>query len=237
MDKQYLAQLARAVYRVTELFPRNEPLRYKTREMADEILHDFVLFQNLEAQKRNQAKNQIFSKIEILSEYYFDLAKEQNWVNPRNFLILKREYDKIKTEMVGAPSSAQFEPSEVELPKIEPKPEHEPAPERAPTPTPARIATRSVVGGRSVAGGPQPAPAPTPLPKVPEPEPGKLSERHKEIIKIIKQKQEAQVGEIRESFPELSKRTLRRDLEYLLKQGYVERFGQWNQVSYRVRTQ
>lgn len=212
MDKQYLAQLARAVYRVTELFPRNEPLRYKTREMADEILHDFVLFQNLEAQKRNQAKNQIFSKIEILSEYYFDLAKEQNWVNPRNFLILKREYDKIKTEMVGAPSSAQIEPKleqrEVEPLKVEPV--------LAPTP--------------------QPAPAPIPLPKVSEPEPDKLSERHKEILKIIKQKQEAQVGEIRESFPELSKRTLRRDLEYLLKQGYVERFGQWNQVSYRVRT-
>ena len=218
MDKQYLAQLARAVYRVTELFPRNEPLRYKTREMADEILHDFVLFQNLEAQKRNQAKNQIFSKIEILSEYYFDLAKEQNWVNPRNFLILKREYDKIKTEMVGAPSSAQLEPSEVELPKIEPKPEPEPAPERAPTPTPALPVKALAKAG------------------APAPEPGKLSERHKEIIKIIKQKQEAQVGEIRESFPELSKRTLRRDLEYLLKQGYVERFGQWNQVSYRVRT-
>jgi hypothetical protein len=280
MDKQLPTKLASAVYKVTELFPQNEPLRYKTREIADEILADFVLFQDLEKQnteteqgflRRNRIKNQIFSKIEILNDYYFDLAREQAWVNPLNFLILKREYDKMKSdiktqlsqielpEKVEALRPDQFEPeqlvepepeTETEQPKIEPiKPELEIESEISTiSDKPSVIIDEPVSAPAPVRRG-KPASAPKPEAEIePEPKPEsafakgfrkakqKLSARHKEILKIIEQGGKKQVGEIRESFPSLSKRTLRRDLEFLLKQGYVDRVGQWNEVSYRVRT-
>ena len=260
MDEQFPIKLTSAVYRVTELFPENEPLRYKTREIADEILADFVLFQDLEKQdaeteqgflRRNRVKNQIFSKIKILNNYYFDLAREQIWVNPLNFLILKREYDKMKEDIeielgqikIPEPEpelktkggqSADFE-DELEQPKIEPiKPEPEFEIE-------SEIPT---INDKSSVTIDEPVSAPR---KIQQDKPAsaleglrrgkqELSARHKEILKIIEQSGKKQVGEIRESFPSLSKRTLRRDLEFLFKQGYVDRVGQWNEVSYRVRT-
>ena len=38
MDKDFLIQLTTELYRLTLLFPKKEPLRYKMRELADEIL-------------------------------------------------------------------------------------------------------------------------------------------------------------------------------------------------------
>ena len=239
MDKQYSINLAGAVYRVTELFPQNEPLRYKIREIADEILADFAVFQNLEKQnmeaeqgflRGNDAKNQIFSKIDILNNYYFDLAREQAWVNPLNFLILKQEYDKMKSDI-------ETRLSQIQLPEIEPI---EPEPDDELSVINDHL---SVINGEpepepeqpvEPASEPESESAPEYLRRA-KPESKELSARHKEILKIIEQGNKKQVGEIRKSFPSLSKRTLRRDLEFLLKQGLVERLGQWNEVSYKIK--
>ena len=59
-----------------------------------------------------------------------------------------------------------------------------------------------------------------------------LNQRQKQIIKILKQKQKIQVGDLQESFSDISKRTLRRDVENLLKKKLVQRSGQWNQIFY-----
>ena len=52
-----------------------------------------------------------------------------------------------------------------------------------------------------------------------------LLERQEKILSILKEKGRAQVWEIKQIFPEVSKRTLRRDFEFLLKQGVIERMG------------
>ena len=38
MNKDFLIQLTNDLYKLTLLFPKKEPLRYKMRELADEIL-------------------------------------------------------------------------------------------------------------------------------------------------------------------------------------------------------
>ena len=43
MDSNHFFQLTLGVYRVTELFPKGEPLKLKIREKALEILSDLVL--------------------------------------------------------------------------------------------------------------------------------------------------------------------------------------------------
>ena len=63
-----------------------------------------------------------------------------------------------------------------------------------------------------------------------------LSERQKKILEILEHQQKAQVWEIQKVLPEVTKRTLRRDLDDLLHQNLVERQGEWNEVSYRLKS-
>lgn len=42
MEKKFLLQITNELYRLTLLFPKKEPLRYKMRELADDILANFL---------------------------------------------------------------------------------------------------------------------------------------------------------------------------------------------------
>lgn len=63
-----------------------------------------------------------------------------------------------------------------------------------------------------------------------------LKTRQKKILKILAREQSAQVSDLQKFFPKISKRTLRRDLDDLLKRGLVVRIGQWNEVFYKLKT-
>ena len=59
-----------------------------------------------------------------------------------------------------------------------------------------------------------------------------LNTRKKKILDILKQKEKVQVGDIKEIIRKVSKRTIRRDFDDLLKQNLVERIGQNNNTYY-----
>jgi len=61
------------------------------------------------------------------------------------------------------------------------------------------------------------------------------SGRQETILKILKEKGQAQVWEIQQIFPEVTKRTLRRDFENLLNQGLIERMGERNGTFYQPK--
>jgi len=84
VEKEYILSLLAALYRVTAVFPENEPLRFKIREIANDILADFVC----------SKKDNLDKDLEILFSY-FSIAKQQNWVNPKNFLVLEQKYKEI----------------------------------------------------------------------------------------------------------------------------------------------
>ena len=62
----------------------------------------------------------------------------------------------------------------------------------------------------------------------------KVSDRQKRILEILRNKDKAQVWELQKIFPQVTKRTLRRDLDDLLQQNLVVRIGEWNSVSYQI---
>jgi len=157
MDKEFLIQLTNNLYHLTLLFPKKEPLRYKMRELADDIL--------AKPTKKN---------LETLDSF-FEIAKAQNWVSPSNILEIQQEYSKLKE---GLKSSSGAEPRKVE---------------------------------------------------------GRGSGRQEKILKILKEKGRAQVWEIQKIFPEVTKRTLRRDFESLLNQGLIERIGERNETFYQLK--
>lgn len=63
---------------------------------------------------------------------------------------------------------------------------------------------------------------------------GKLSDRQEEILKVLKTQEKAQVADFKKALPNVTKRTLRRDLDDLLKKERVVRVGEWNQVFYQI---
>ena len=85
MSNDFYIKLTLAVYRVTELFPKQAALKRDIRNLANEILVNLIN-NNSENSSRN------IEKIKNL----FGLAEAQNWIYPRNFLVLEREYDKIE---------------------------------------------------------------------------------------------------------------------------------------------
>jgi len=78
MNRNFLIQLTSAVYRLTLFFPKKEPLRYKMRELADDIL------------ARPNEKD-----LEVLDSF-FEVASVQNWVSPADVLAIKEEYDNLR---------------------------------------------------------------------------------------------------------------------------------------------
>ncbi|MCK4554868.1 DeoR family transcriptional regulator [Candidatus Parcubacteria bacterium] len=186
MTKEYFIKLTQNLYRLTLLFPKKEPLRYKVRGLADEILGNCVL---VLGGSPAQSKNLIFETkkdLEILDSY-LELAKSQNWVSPFDVLEIQKEYSKIKDEIKKLSDSTP------------------PTPETA----------SSEAEPRKVEGG--------------------GSGRQEKILKFLNEKGRAQVWEIQKIFPEVTKRTLRRDFESLLNQDLIERMGERNETFYQIK--
>jgi len=171
MDKDNLIKLTLAVYKVTDIFPKQEPLKFLIREKANQILADSILKEKIEKIRKD---------IEIINSY-LEIAEKQDWVDELNFLVLKREYSKIKEGLKG----------------------------------------------KKVISSPK-----DPRPANPH---GILSGRCRKILEILRQKEKAQVWEFKKIFPEVTKRTLRRDFEFLLKQGLIDRAGENNNIYYKIR--
>jgi len=61
-----------------------------------------------------------------------------------------------------------------------------------------------------------------------------FSDRQKKIIEFLREKETAQVMDMQTVLPDVTKRTIRRDLDELLKMGKIARQGEWNQVVYKI---
>ena len=87
-ERDYIIKLTTVVYKVTDRLPDDEPLKFQIRRQANEILSSIIANNpNL----TSQVKEGLISQIKVLSAY-FDIAQAQNWVDSKNFLVLKREY-------------------------------------------------------------------------------------------------------------------------------------------------
>mgnify|MGYP003395851163 CR=1 FL=1 len=60
-----------------------------------------------------------------------------------------------------------------------------------------------------------------------------LNGRQGKILKILTETKKAQVQDIIKQMPDVTKRTVRRDLDDLLKKGKITRIGEFNQVFYQ----
>lgn len=180
MKKEDLINLTNQLYHLTLLFPKKEPLRYKMREVADEIL--------ARCARSYIEQNPVLEEFEVLDSF-FEVAKNQNWVKLQDLLEIQKEYIKIRDELKELTEKSK---KIIQLP-------------------PAKTEIRSYLT-KSV-----------------------ISERKQKILDILKEKGRLQVWEVKKIFPEVTKRTLRRDFESLLKQGLIERIGERNNTFYQLK--
>jgi len=61
-----------------------------------------------------------------------------------------------------------------------------------------------------------------------------LSDRQSRIIQFLKNNEKAQVADLIKVLPKITKRTIRRDLDELMKLGKITRLGEYNQVFYKI---
>ncbi len=94
MDKEEILKLTDQLYKLTLFFPKKEPLRYKMREIGDEIL-ELILGQN---NFSSEELAKLHSKLEIL-DGFFEIARRQNWVKSAEILTLQKEYQNLKTKL------------------------------------------------------------------------------------------------------------------------------------------
>ncbi|MGB2762228.1 MAG: DeoR family transcriptional regulator [Minisyncoccales bacterium] len=183
MNKEHIINLSFAVYKVTELFPKQEPLRTEIRTGVNDILNDLLFIHNCQELSINvdEVRQEIVKNIEAL-EKSFDTAIIKELANPCNFLVLQKEYDKIYNEFKEE-ESFEAEPRKIdEDQKI-----------------------RKWV-----------------------------LERQKRILDIISKKQKIQVQEIQDNLPEISKRTIQRDLVFLIDKGLVNAQADFNRTFYEL---
>ena len=190
MTKGAYIQLTNNLYRLTLFFPKKEPLRYKVREVGDDILAKILLLLKEDSIRPKTLIADIEKDLEILDSF-FEVAKVQNWVSPFDILEIQKEYSKIRGEF-----------------------------ERF-----------SIIGKeeRPVIIGLPAASAETNL------KPQNINDRQSRILEILKERGRAQVGELKTVFPDISKRTLRRDFKDMLKQNLIERVGERNETFYILR--
>ena len=61
-----------------------------------------------------------------------------------------------------------------------------------------------------------------------------VSNRQKKILEFLGKNEKAQVMDLQTILPDITKRTIRRDLDELLEAGKIARFGDFNQVFYKI---
>ena len=187
IERNQAIKLTIALYRVSDFFPEKEPLKTLIRRKADDVLAGLIFLE-----KDDSLREQVVCDIEVVKAF-FELAKEQNWLNKKNFEVLERYYNGVLDSIACERQAIKTKDKKAGV--------FQKAKE-----------TKKAEAVFDV---------------------GK--KRCSAIVEILKKEKEVQVKDLKDFFPNVSKRTIRRDFEYLLNKGIVERRGDNNNTYYKLR--
>jgi len=154
-------------------------------------------------------KSSLEEDIDALLGYLW-IAKTQGWLNPMNCLIISNEYEKIRKEA----TPAMLELTQ-KLPGIEDLITVQKSKPKEPKAIPSSVLNN--MGADSIE-------APIYF----------ISERQTKIIEFLKKNEKAQVMDLQTILPNVTKRTIRRDLDDLLSKEKITRMGEFNQIFYKL---
>ncbi len=195
MDKNFFIHLTIGVYKVTEMFPEKEPLKILIRKRANLVLADLILFYSSLALNEKILVQRILENIAVLCGY-FEIADEQNWADKRNFLVLRINYDKIRIQ-IKKRVFAQAESS------INIKEKNKDNKKNFSKKIFSIPKNKNIEIGNKKIG----------------------AKRREKIVKILEINKKICSKELLKEFPKISDRTIRRDIDYLIKNNIIKRKG------------
>lgn len=201
MTSDFCVRLTMAVHKVADILPRQDSLRAKIQESANKLLASLVLLAKenpITSGQKRQVISRAIRELGVLVAY-LNYAKRVSQVNPENFVVLEREYNKVEEflRQLHQPDAAA---------------EH----------------VRSKASNISIGA---PKSRLVNMQKSQE----SLSKRQTRILELLRNKEKTQVWELQKVLPEVTKRTLRRDLDDLLEKNLILRGGEWNEVFYQIQ--
>lgn len=214
-------KITSAVYRLLDFFPEGEPLKNRAKDKALAITENLVSVFNTQGwvslktclpAGRDKAVIQLLEDIEILLNY-LKLAKSFGWIDNINFLIISKGYENIRGQVRQSAEKPLAEPIQ--------------GAENA-----SIIAqTQKITFQKTVENQISFTEKKINQSKAPE---FLISDRQKKILQILSEKGKAQVSDFKLVLGDVTKRTIRRDLDELLKNRKIIRVGEWNQVFYEI---
>lgn len=209
-------QLTGAVYSLLDFFPEGEPLKNRAKDKVLSITEKLTLVfgtQGWASLQKDKAANQLLEDIEVFLNY-LKIARSFGWIDGTNFLIISKEYDKIKSQVNQLSEKIAVEPAKSD--------------ENLGIVAKTQKVTFQKTVENQISFTKEERVSP---PKAPE---FLISERQKKILQILNEKGKAQVSDFKNVLIDVTKRTIRRDLDELLKNGKIVRVGEWNQVFYQI---
>ncbi len=230
MIENNFVKITNAAYKVLDFFPDVDPLKNKAKEKVLAILDNLTLISDAKgwvSLKKEMASGQLLDDIEVL-ENYLKLGKYQGWIDSVNFLIITKEYNKIKSEInppkgvvrqgleiVSGPNKVEESLSQGLHSKTLKTPQTQQTIKDITEDYPEKQNSLSQ-GAASY------------------PVSSNATARQEKILQILTDRGKAQVANIINELPNITKRTIRRDLGNLLKSGKIMRVGEFNQVFYII---
>ncbi|MCX6722382.1 MAG: DeoR family transcriptional regulator [Candidatus Staskawiczbacteria bacterium] len=209
MENDKFLKLTNTVYKILEFFPESDPLKNRAKDKALSIMEHLVLINENSGWasfQKEKVKVQLSEDIDVLLGYLW-IAKSQGWLNSINCLIVSSEYEKIKKSI-----SPVMELT-LKLPGLDFKARESQAPIKPSAP---------VLDNTGAT-------------KEEAPDLFSISERQRQILEFLQKNEKAQVMDLQTIFPDITKRTIRRDLDELLEVGKIARFGDFNEIFYQLK--
>jgi DNA-binding transcriptional ArsR family regulator len=230
MDKKFFIELTNDLYRLTILFPEEEPLRVRVRGLADDILTDLITILEGSSEEKIEAAKTVERKIGIM-EGMLDIAKDQKWVKNEDFEEVEKKYKEIKEEITKfnklqkkkkkdqKPLPNQQKETKPEVKKETIKEKEEKKEEKT---------KKKQEEDKKESG----------INKNPVKNIISLNKRQKEILEILENKNKVQVQDVIDNLSsDITKRTIRRDFKKLIKLGMAIQKGKANMTYYKLKEQ
>lgn len=221
MTEENIIKLTNALYKVTDLFPKEEPLKFAIRKEG----LDVMFFSNLVKGKslsstpkeKEQYLDKVLSKIELIKTY-FSIAKEQEWIVERNFEVLEREYEVLK-DSLGLSVIKDKEvkkPLSVEIQKEE------------------SVTVFANMGNMKEEKVKEDKKVETVKREVKHLNYEELSSVQLKVLEILQGRGQLKANQISECFPEMNPRTIRRELKGLKEMKIISCLGGGKMTAYKI---
>jgi len=225
MQDKFL-KITGAVYKILDFLPESDPLKNEAKKKTLEILECLTLISDSEgwvslksllSVEREKAIAKLFNNIETL-ESYLKIGKSQGWIDSLNFLIITKEYNSIK-DGINLPVGITKRVAEITV-------SNDRISQSLVTDKPKELEfqNESKTGHADNKKSLEVQDSLSP----------KALERQRKIMQVLVEREKAQVADLIKELPKITKRTVRRDLDELLKKGKIVRAGEWNQVFYQI---